>query len=370
MLVFVILYLAGAFSWWTYSLLSLSKSDFELANDNMTLKAKWIENGILKHERVFFDANGVNVFLEKNPVTLDTAKLSKFILHTYQNKYLLTYKPFLTGVTVQVIPSSLLINKVSREYQIRRRAYISESVFFILLMIAGFIWIFASIDKIINVNKLQKNFMMAVTHELKTPVAALKLMMQTLRKRTLDEPVREKVVERANQSADRLANLIDELLLAIKIEHKELKTIFDWVGLKKLLSDLVAEIKEQPNFSGSIVLIAESELQVWGDYLSLKNCFKNIVENAIKYCDPPLELVITLDFHNRTVSFADNGPGISANERKKVFRQFYRIGDENVRTTKGTGLGLFLVKNLLKVHNAKIYILPNKPKGSIFRIKF
>lgn len=369
-LVLVIIYLAGAFSWWTYSLLSLSKSDYEFANDNMILKARWIENEILHNTAMFYSNDGERIYFGKSLETLDTTLLNKYVKTSYHNEYEISYLPYLTGVKIQVEASRQLRNKTFREYQIRRRAYISESVFFMLLMIAGFIWIFASVDKIINLNKLQKNFMLAVTHELKTPVAALKLMMQTLVKHNLEESKRKEVINKSEQSTDRLANLIDELLLAIKVEHKELKTYFDWVELDKLIRELTQEFSSQPNFKGSITLNTDKELTIWGDYLSLKTCFKNIIENAVKYAGSPLELVISIDSYERTVSFADQGPGIPTRERRKIFRQFYRIGDENVRITKGTGLGLFLVKNLLKIHKANIKVLTNSPKGTIFRIKF
>lgn len=336
----------------------------------MTLKARWIEHELMQKVPEFNAEDGSRIYFGKSIYTLDTSLMFEFIKDNYKNEYLLEFEPFLTGLKARVTPSSTLIYNTFKEYQIRRRAYISESIFFILLMIAGFFWIFASIDKIINLNILQKNFMMAVTHELKSPVAALKLMIQTLKKRNLDEEKKKELIIKADNSTDRLANLIDELLLAIKVEHKELKTVFDWVELKKLIEELVSEFSNHPNFKGEITIEAGKELKVWGDYLSLKTCFKNIIENAIKYGDSPLELKITLDSYARTLSFADQGVGIPAGERRKVFRQFYRIGDESVRTTKGTGLGLYLVKNLLKVHKAKIGILSNTPKGTIIKIKF
>jgi two-component system phosphate regulon sensor histidine kinase PhoR len=258
--------------------------------------------------------------------------------------------------------------KNENEYRSRKRAYYSEAIFFMVLLFLGFIWIFKSLERVLNLNRLQRNFMMSVTHELKTPVATLKLATQTLAKRTLSAEQTQTLVQKVHDNANRLDKLIEGMLVAVKIERKTLETAFNKVSVLRLLNEITNELKENAPFEGNIHIAVDPSFEVWGDEVSLKIAFSNIIDNAIKYAGGAVQLEISSE--GKSLRFADQGPGIPLNERRKIFRQFYRIGNEDERVAQGTGMGLYLVKNVLQIHKAKIYVTPNKPNGTIFSIKF
>src|SRR5699024_6312475 len=106
------------------------------------------------------------------------------------------------------------------------------------------------------------------------------------------------------------------------------------------------------------------------DKLMLQIACSNIIENAIKYAPKGSEIVISLEEKNHTVllQFKDEGEGIPDKEKNKIFNRFYRIGNENTRSSKGTGLGLFLTKKIILQHDGQIHVMNNTPKGSIFEI--
>ena len=370
LLILVIVYLAGAFSWWTYSLISLSRTDYEAQVRNLTLSASLAETQFLRNAKEFQSQSGVWMSIEEATLQIDSSKLREFAQERFGNEYELVYVFFDDKIIPQLLPGMERLLENEKEYSKRKRAYYSEGIFFMLLLVLGIIWVMKSIGKIVDLNKLQRNFMMSVTHELKTPVAAVKLIMQTLNKRNLEDEKRAELINKADQNADRLTKLIDGLLVAVKIERKTLETAFQWVNANRLLLDLKHEFEILPDFKGEIRLNIADDFKIWGDQMSLKIAFSNLIDNAVKYSGGSVSLDIIGDAARKTISFADQGPGIPTGEKRKIFRQFYRIGDENVRTAKGTGMGLYLVKNILKIHKASIKVTPNQPKGTVFTIKF
>ena len=111
---------------------------------------------------------------------------------------------------------------------------------------------------------------------------------------------------------------------------------------------------------------------IFGDILSLRLVFSNIFQNTLKYAGVKAQVVISITENNNLlqIKIADNGPGIAQKEKNKIFKKFYRIGDENTRQSQGTGLGLFLVKQILRKHKSNITVEKNSPNGAIFNITF
>jgi signal transduction histidine kinase len=369
LLITVALYLIGAFSWWTYSLINLSNLSFEIKINNLETAAILAESKL--HDLLIKAnvPNGVPVYYQEKTYYTDTQLLSELIQLKLDHKFNTHYPTLLSGqLDVQIKPSKSEIILLQQELTSRKRAYYSEAVFFMFLLVVGFGWVYNSLEKILNLNRLQKNFMMSVTHELNTPIAAVKLITQTLKKRKLEPEQQQDLIEKVEQNSDRLQKLIEGLLMAVKLERKTLETSFTEIKLKPLLLDLVNDILTSPSFTGKITLNVDPELKIWGDAMSLKIAFSNIIDNAIKYTGQ--HLILTIYNENKTIFFADNGPGIPKQEQRKIFRQFYRIGDENTRNTKGTGIGLYLVHNIIKMHKAKITVANNYPHGSIFKLIF
>ena len=272
----------------------------------------------------------------------------------------------------RIEPAYFRIESIEKEWKSRKRAYYSEAVFFLFLLLVGVIWMFRSTEKIIRLTNMQKNFMLSVTHELKTPVAAIKLIIQTLKKRVLPKEKQEELLENADLNSDRLNNLIESMMMATRLESRSFLPQMEHVNLKSLLNQTIRDVKHAMNSNAVIQLNVPEDLTMTADGNALKIAFGNLIENAIKYADATPEIAISAIKSQDKIQlqFADKGQGIPEKERKNIFRKFYRIGNEETRKSKGTGLGLYIVRHILKLHKASIIIQSNEPKGSIFNIIF
>lgn len=247
-----------------------------------------------------------------------------------------------------------------------------EGVVFLSLLIFGISKFMKSYNKEMELARQQKNFLLSITHEFKSPLAAVKLNMQTMQKHAL-EPDRQKMMVRATlMEANRLNNLVENALMAAQIEthtYEITKSYFDLstciksnVEARALSSEKIKNIKTD----------IDKDVYLIGDCMSFSSLVLNLLENAEKYTGDDAEISLSLKKKNKEVwlTIADNGYGISDTEKPKVFEKFYRIGNEDTRKSKGTGLGLFIVKQLVTLHHGKITILDNVPKGTVFQMVF
>lgn len=368
LLILVVIYLSGAFSWWTYSLINLSAITRDNKTEVIKLSANMVQTEL--SEWIQEQKAGVPILLNGRQFYADTMAIKRVVELRYGNAFSVCFSPIFEQerFDVFVTPSKTELNQINNEYKSRKRAYYAEAIFFFFIFIGGFLWLFRSIEKIVNLNRLQRNFMMSATHELKTPVSSIKLISQTLQKRNLGQTQTDALLKKADLSADRLNALIESMLTAVKIEYKTLITRFLEIQTEPFIQNIIDEMKDLEPFQGTIVLDIEEGMTLYGDPASLKIVIKNLINNAIKYSE---ELVnLTIIGKGKELHFADQGIGVALSERKNIFKQFYRVGDENTRTTKGTGIGLYLVKNILKIHKAKIKVQKNQPKGTIFTIRF
>lgn len=264
--------------------------------------------------------------------------------------------------------------KVYRVEDDRRRKelqYIGEGVTFLVLILVGAVFVYRATRRQIRLAQQQENFMMAVTHELKTPIAVTQLNLETLLRRQLDEPTRDKLIRHTLQEAVRLNQLSNNILLAAQLEGGNYASMKQEVDLSEIIMEVIRE------YSGRyplrhITSLVEPEVFIHGEPLLLKMLLSNLVENALKYSPRDRQVRIELHQHPKTLELkvVDEGTGIPAEEKKKIFNKFYRVGNENTRKTHGTGLGLFLVRRIAKAHKGTISVKDNQPQGSIFTITF
>jgi K+-sensing histidine kinase KdpD len=213
--------------------------------------------------------------------------------------------------------------------------------------------------------------MMAVTHELKTPIAVAQLNLQTLQKRKLDPTIQEKLVNNTLQETNRLNTLCNNILFTSQLESVHYHATPQKVNFSDLVQNAVKDATAR--FAGrTIVADITQVVNIMGAPLLLQMLMNNLIENALKYSPKQGSVTVQLKQQNQhaVVDVIDEGMGISAEEKKKIFRKFYRTGDENVRITKGTGLGLYLCKKIAQQHHATIQVLYNLPNGSIFKVIF
>jgi len=247
--------------------------------------------------------------------------------------------------------------------------YIGEGAMFMLLIFVGAIFVYRATRKQLQLGQQQQNFMMAITHELKTPIAIARLNVQTLQKRKLNEEQTRNILDKTLLETDRLNDLTNNILLASRmdggkqVQHKE---EFDF---EKVVRDLVSALEMRLPLR-TFILKLTSPLFISGDELLIKIMLSNLLDNAIKYSEQESPVAIEASYSGNQVvlKIADNGTGIPDVEKKKVFEKFYRMGNEATRHTKGTGLGLYLCQRIALEHGGKISIQDNQPIGTIFKI--
>lgn len=257
-------------------------------------------------------------------------------------------------------------------FQRRQSAkYIGEGITFLALILAGAVFVYRSIRKQIEVSALQQNFMMAITHELKTPIATTRLSLETVLRRKLDEVQQQKLLLSALSETNRLNILTNNILLASQMEEKNFQRDNDDINLADVVETVVSDYKNRfPQ--RTIEASADKDVYIKGDELLLQIALSNLIDNALKYA--PKESPVYIDLMDEDdmlqIKVSDEGSGVPDEEKRRIFEKFYRSGNESTRKAKGTGLGLYLTKKIIQDHNGDIFVMDNTPHGSIFVIQF
>lgn len=249
------------------------------------------------------------------------------------------------------------------------RMIIGEAAVFILIILIGAYYVIRSYYNELALFKKEKNFALSVTHELKTPIATSKLFAQTLLKRSnLGEIQRKESLEKIIEEQNRLNALVEKILLASSIDDMKSQIQKKPVYIRKTIDSILTQIRETHHVINNI----EKDLTINGDEFYLISLFQNLIDNALKYAEKNTTITISSVRQQSgiLIQVADEGIGIKNELKELIFERFFRIGDEETRDTKGTGLGLFLVKEIVKLHDAEITCRDNSPKGTIFEIKF
>jgi signal transduction histidine kinase len=252
----------------------------------------------------------------------------------------------------------------------KTKQYIGEGLTFLMLFFLGAIYVYRSLLKQLKYSTLQQNFMMAVTHELKTPIAVTQLNLETIVKRDLKPEQQQHLIQNTLKETKRLDALCNNILLASQLDMGQYETNKQMVDLTAITVQCVQSFEERYANRKCISSI-DANIQMHGEPLLLQLMINNLLDNANKYADPGSPIFIDLHLSGKGIELAvkDEGVGIALEERTKVFDKFYRVGAEQTRTTKGTGLGLYLCKKIVTFHSGSIFIQPNQPKGTIFVVQ-
>lgn len=261
--------------------------------------------------------------------------------------------------------------KIEKNYHRNNIKYAGEGIVFLGLILLGAAFVFRAMRQQILIHEQQRNFMMAVTHELKTPIAVSKLNLETLLKHQLDEQKKRKLIQASLEETKRLDFLTNNILVSAQLENKGYQMSKEELDFSSLLKDRVAEFKQRYP-ERMIESSIEEGIDIPGDSLLLQILVNNLLENALKYSEKNGTVCIKLQKGQTkiTLTVADDGSGIPMEERKKIFSKFYRVGNESTRKKQGTGLGLYLCAKITEDHNADISMTNNQPKGSIFVVNF
>ena len=246
-----------------------------------------------------------------------------------------------------------------------------EGAVFLSLLIFGIYRTKRAFNQEFDLAQQQKNFLLSITHEFKSPLAAIKLSLQTIEKRNLEENQKKEIITRALNETDRINLLIENALFASRLESQNSDYHFEEFNFSSFIAELIETYQTRIFSESNIDLTTDNVVLFKGDKLAITSLVYNLLENAEKYSPSPAKIIVSLKKSNNYIelSFSDNGCGIELNERSKVFDKFYRVGNEETRRTKGTGLGLYIVKKVVAMHKGNIEIKSNNPTGTIFIIR-
>ncbi len=249
--------------------------------------------------------------------------------------------------------------------------YVGEGIAFLLFILMGAGFVYRSVRRQLMAQIQQQNFMMAVTHEFKTPISIAKLNLETLQKYSLDNEKKHRLIQTTLQEIARLNTLTNNILISSQIENSAYKISKEELNFSHLLKDCIQNFQDRyPEriFNEKI----EPEIEIDGDPFLLQLMINNFLENAVQYSPKEKPIFCQLKAENKKaiLNIIDEGTGIPTEEKKKIFGKFYRIGNEETRKTQGTGLGLYLCLKIATNHNADIFLTNNKPTGSNFAVSF
>ena len=242
---------------------------------------------------------------------------------------------------------------------------LGEGAVFLTFLLTGVYIMQRTIRKEINLVRQQRNFLLSITHELKTPIAAIKLGIQTLQKRKeLNSNQREMMEQSALTNTERLHSLIDNVLLATRIESGQHPLDLIPTNISSETLRICKETSLSLAKHNSIHTAIDDGIVTSLDSGAHESILINLLENALKYSDGGKVRVSLKKLDERIVlTVEDEGVGIPKSERKKVFEKFYRMGNEETRSKKGTGLGLFIVKELVELHRGAVEVLDSRELG-------
>lgn len=257
--------------------------------------------------------------------------------------------------------------RLTRQWEGRRRMVVAEGLFFTFCLAVGLYIINRSANRELSLARQRRNFMLSITHELKSPIAGMRLVLETLRKRELSREQLEKLCASGVRDASRLQNLVEDLLLAARLEDNW-RPSPEWVDIPALAQDCIASLQVRFPKARFTLQISPDLPAVMADKPSLASVLQNLLENAVKYSPEGSEVILTAATaqHKTIIQVRDYGQGIPDQEKKAVFEKFYRLGNEETRSAPGTGLGLYIVQQVVQAHGGQIEILDNTPQGTIF----
>ena len=277
----------------------------------------------------------------------------------------LTWYITLPVVLLALIVALLLIWIIGQAAEQHWALLTVGTVFFALILIGVvvyFIWTFREY----RLNRRQANFIDSVTHELKSPIAAIKLCLQTLDLRSVTPEQQREYYRFMIEDVQRLDSLIDHLLAVARLDHAESDVPMEDVPLARLLTSCAEEVRRRYELPSDRMRLELEPCLVRGSPRDLEMVFLNLLDNAAKYGAREAMVHVHSSVHRGkhvTVKISDNGKGVNFDLRRKIFQRFYRGGSELERTTKGTGLGLFIVKSLVGKMKGKIFVHSRGPLG-------
>jgi two-component system, OmpR family, phosphate regulon sensor histidine kinase PhoR len=248
------------------------------------------------------------------------------------------------------------------------------SVMFALVLTGVIVYLVWSIQQI-DLNRRQSNFLDAVTHELKSPIASLKLYLQTLNRRSLPDEQRTQFYSSMMEDVERLDRTISQLLEVAKLQQdRSFQDKPEWIRVDEIVDKISQKLCDEHAYNPDHLQLDVPACELNALRSDVEILVRNLLDNAIKYAGSPPEVsvigTISSDEKELRLVFQDNGNGIPRHLRRAIFKRFYRVGDELERSKPGTGLGLFLVRAFVKRMGGSIHVDDStKQRGSKFVVQ-
>lgn len=269
---------------------------------------------------------------------------------------------------LQKYDQSIDLEAIQSEFVKQKKMIIGEGLVFALSIIAGLFLINRAFWKELELNRNISNFLLSVTHELKTPLATLGLLHKTLANKQLPENKKQELIDTAIEESARLESLVNNILTAAQLEQSYPYN-FESTDYSGLVRSRVSRFK-RINPTRAFTVDIEEDITASIDREAFTKLIDNLLDNAIKYA--PADQAISVSLHHVDnqimLAISDLGPGISQAEKGRVRQRFYRVGNEDTRESKGTGLGLFIVSEIVKAHHGDMQIKDNYPRGTTIQV--
>ena len=374
--IFIASYMIAALGWWTFSLLKYSETEFLMEQKILSSEQRICIEDIATefdveyhHENKYF----LSKVVPKNEFKLFNEKITLFVNNNYHDfKTLITYDTSKNVATVQISIKPEVLKSLDLRLDRKSTAWLGEGVVIGLITLIIILAMYIYIDRILRFNLQKTNFMMAVTHELKTPIAAAKLAIETvIRNKNIE--AQDRVLEISKKNIDRLSGMMERVLLATQFENSLPVAQKKWESCSDIIQKSLIDCQFTDEQILKISLAIPSNFLIYCDSYMMKIAFINLFTNSIKYSEPNgvnVNVSSIINNEHCQILISDQGIGIPMIERTRIFEKFYRVGDEKTRSRSGSGLGLYLVKQILQLHDARIEVRANNPKGSTFVINF
>ncbi len=268
-----------------------------------------------------------------------------------------------------------IINEVQKLHKKKTKQVImivGEGTVFLLLLLFGIYKIKQAHDREVKLNEQHQNFLLSITHELKTPLSAIKLQLQTLQRHQLQTDKKEELLKNALDENERLNSLIDNVLYVSRMDTQQTIVKLQRIQLSELVNEVLQRYFKLALNTKILNAVIEPNIEMNADALVFPSVLINLIDNAFKYSFDEKQVQVILKKEKNTIyiSVSDLGCGIAEVDKPNVFERFYRSGSEETRQAKGTGLGLYIVHYVVKAHGGQISILNNTPKGTCFQLTF
>jgi len=248
-------------------------------------------------------------------------------------------------------------------------------IIFFALIITGLVLNTIFLVREIRRNEQHDAFLNAVTHELKTPIASIRLYLETLQTREVSEAKRREFYDVMLADSNRLLKTVEQVLQASSTRERSRLLNITEIELSRLLRSCIEIIRTRYNLDENAIAFTNptDEIKISGDTAELQSVFTNLLDNAVKYSGEEIKVLVRLKTgagKKAEIHIKDNGIGIAPKELKYIFRRFYRVPNLPAQKAKGTGLGLYIVHSIVKKHGGKIFARSNgEGKGSNFIVQ-